>query len=123
VLIVDDDTPVRRALTRSLSRVGFTVLEAADGATALEMATAHKAPIELLLTNAEMPGLPGAKMAEQLRGLFPKLHVLFMSGASSENDHPLQPPDGSPQYRFVAKPFTTDELTAAVRAALSGSPQ
>jgi GAF domain-containing protein len=42
---------------------------------------------------------------------------------SSENDHPLQPPDGSPQYRFVAKPFTTDELTAAVRTALSGSLQ
>jgi len=109
--------------TLKWSSDGFTVLEAADGATALVMATAHKAPIDLLLTNAKMPGLPGAKMAEQLRGLFPKLQVLFMSGASSENDLPLHPPDGSPQYRFVAKPFTTDELTAAVRTALSGSPQ
>ena len=122
VLIVDDDTPVRRALTRSLSRVGFTVLEAADGVTALELATAHEAPIDLLLTNAEMPGLPGAKLAEELRGILPQLHVLFMSGASSENGHPLQPPDGSPHYRFVATPFTTDELTVAVREALSESP-
>ena len=102
--------------------VGFTVIEAADGATALEMATAHTAPIDLLLTNIEMPGLPGAKLAEQLRGILPQLHVLFMSGASSEHGHPLQPPDGSPHYRFVAKPFTTDELTVAVREALSESP-
>jgi two-component system cell cycle sensor histidine kinase/response regulator CckA len=121
VLIVDDDAQVRRALTRSLSRVGFTVLESADGASALELATARTAPIDLLLTNSEMPGMPGAMLAEQMRGLLPNLPVLFMSGASMENGHALQPPDGTPRYQFVAKPFTTDGLAAAVRGALSGS--
>ncbi|MBA2683951.1 MAG: response regulator [Gemmatimonadaceae bacterium] len=120
VLVVDDDEPVRRALTRSLSRVGFTVLEAADGVSALDLAAAHKATIDLLLTDVEMPGMQGPLLAEQLRGILPNLRVLFMSGSSSSNGR-SQTSDVTPQYQYVAKPFTADELAVAVRSAL-GSP-
>ncbi|MEP7088362.1 MAG: response regulator [Gemmatimonadota bacterium] len=119
MLIVDDDEPVRRALTRSLSRVGFTVLEASDGVSALELATTHKATIDLLLTEVEMPGVRGPQLVEQLRVILPNLRVLFMSGSSSSNGC-SQPSEISPRYRYVAKPCTADALAMAVRSALGG---
>jgi two-component system cell cycle sensor histidine kinase/response regulator CckA len=121
VLVVDDDSAVRRALARSLSRIGYTVLEAADGESAIKIATAQTTPIDLLLTDVEMPGMHGTRLAEQLRAVLPRLPVLFMSGYSDVND-PFQPSPSSPQYRFVAKPFTSEELTAAVQAAVGSWP-
>lgn len=121
VLIVDDDASVRRALARSLSRLGYAVLEAADGESAMKIATAQTTPIDLLLTDVEMPGMQGTRLAEQLRVLLPRLPVLFMSGYSSANG-PYQPPPSSPQYLFVAKPFTSEELTAAVQSAMGSWP-
>jgi two-component system cell cycle sensor histidine kinase/response regulator CckA len=117
VLIVDDDAPVRRSLSRTLSRVGYTVLEAHDGLNALEVATSQSMPIDLLLTDAELSGMTGPTLAERLRAVLPRLPILFMSGASNVNGT-AQILDGAPPYRFVAKPFTTEELTGAVRSAI-----
>ena len=121
VLVVDDDASVRRALSRSLSRIGYAVLEAADGESAMKIATAQTTPIDLLLTDVEMPGMHGTRLAEQLRAVLPRLPVLFMSGYSDVNG-PFQPSLSSPQYRFVAKPFTSEELMSAVQAAVESWP-
>jgi PAS domain S-box-containing protein len=121
VLIVDDDAAVRRALTRSLSRIGCTVLEAADGEGALRIVANENGPIDLLLTDVEMPGMPGTTLAARVRALHPNLPVLFMSGYSDANG-PFQPPASAPPYLFVAKPFTNEELVTAVQAAVGGWP-
>ena len=121
VLVVDDDSAVRRALARSLTRIGYTVLEAADGESALQIAAAQATPIDLLLTDVEMPGMHGTRLAEQLRAVLPLLPVLFMSGYSDANG-PFRPPPSSPKYLFVAKPFTSEDLVAAVQAAVGSWP-
>jgi PAS domain S-box-containing protein len=121
VLIVDDDLSVRRALVRSLSRAGYIVLEAESGDSALKLVKAQDAPIDLLLTDIEMPGMTGRILAERMREVLPRLPVLFMSGYSDAGAG-TQSFSTSPQYQFVAKPFTAEELTAAVRGSLTSLP-
>jgi CheY-like chemotaxis protein len=116
VLVVEDDDHVRRLVTTTLDKAGFTVLEAADGATALTIAKIRA--IDLLLTDVVMPGLDGRQLAEQLVADHPGLGVVLMSG------YTIDPTDAMlPVFPLLKKPFLPGELIRAVSAVLaSGSP-
>ena len=113
VLLVDDDDAVRLALRRSLTRAGMTVLDAADGASALTLARRHQAPIHLLCTDCVMPGPP----LRQLIASFRELHhgrVLVCSGyAPAETGLTPEVFDD-----FLPKPFSGETLAARVYAVL-----
>jgi len=113
VLLVDDDDAVRLALRRSLTRAGMTVLDAADGASALTLARRHQAPIHLLCTDCVMPGPP----LRQLIASFRELHhgrVLVCSGyAPAETGLTPEVFDD-----FLPKPFSAETLAARVYAVL-----
>jgi PAS domain S-box-containing protein len=117
VLLVEDEGAVRQLAARVLRQLGYTVLEATDGADALRVAGEHSGAIDLLLTDVVMPQLGGTVLAERLRDLLPRLRVLFMSGYTDHTivRHSLL----EPGVAFLQKPFTPELLARKVRAALA----
>jgi PAS domain S-box-containing protein len=83
ILLVEDEQSVR-ALTRNLlEQGGYTVLEADNGAHAVEIAKQHHGPIHLLLTDVVMPGMNGPAVAEMILPIHPEAKALYVSGYSS----------------------------------------
>ena len=82
VLLVEDEDILRRCLHNTLSSMGCFVLQASDGAQALEMAKRQLLLIDLVVTDIVMPRMSGRELVNSLRALRPKLPVIFMSGYS-----------------------------------------
>ena len=117
VLVVDDEPEVLELATEILKRVGYAVLEAADGAAALELARRHEGRIHLLVTDMVMPGISGRDLAERLRALRTALPVLYISGYVQ--DASARAALAGEHSAFVAKPFTPELLTDRVRELLA----
>ena len=115
VFVVEDEDAVRKAVMRILSDHGYSLLQAAGPASALDLAKMWSGPIDLLLTDIVMPDLSGDELAGELRKARPKLRVVYMTGYSGEMD--------ATELRIagpvVQKPFTRDSLLAAVEGALA----
>jgi PAS domain S-box-containing protein len=116
ILVVEDEWAVLEIATRSLRSAGFRVLQASEGAGALEMVDRHGPP-HLVLTDMMMPGIGGAELARRLEERWPALPVLFMSGYSAE-DLRRQGAVGVERV-MIQKPFTPAGLVRSVAAALS----
>jgi two-component system, cell cycle sensor histidine kinase and response regulator CckA len=80
ILVAEDEMGVRQLAREFLELAGYTVLEARDGAEALEVAAGHAGPIDLLVTDMVMPGMGGRALAEKLIALRPGIQVIYMSG-------------------------------------------
>ncbi len=119
-LLVVEDEPAVRALVRTvLERHGYTVLEAANGAEALECWQTQRDRVALVLTDLVMPGgMSGQQLGRQLRQERPHLKVVYLSGYSVEIAG--KTPVLQPGELFMGKPFTTDQLLRIVRQALDG---
>ncbi|MDE3156309.1 MAG: PAS domain-containing protein [Acidobacteriota bacterium] len=116
ILLVEDESSLRALGRRVLTRLGYQVLEAGSGVEALEVWQAHKAEIDLLLTDLVMPdGVSGLDLAEQLLGERPELRVLCTSGYSAAAAAGF---DRLPGLAFLAKPFKPADLGRAVRQVL-----
>jgi CheY-like chemotaxis protein len=113
VLLVDDDELVRSVTRQVLRSLGHTVLEAENGAAALEVAKRHPGAIDVLLTDVVMPWMNGRELSEHLRSQRPDLAVLFMSGYSE--NVVLSRGVVKPGMDLLTKPFTTRELERALR--------
>jgi PAS domain S-box-containing protein len=118
VLLVEDEDSVRAMAARILRQKGFTVLEASDGAEALDALNAYGGTLDLILTDVVMPGVSGVELADRAIELRPGMPVLFMSGYT-EGEVPDRggPPAGTV---LLNKPFRAGELVAAVRKVLEG---
>ncbi len=114
ILLVDDDEPLRRMVRKILEDQDFEVVEAPDGAAALEIAGTIQGPIHVLLTDIIMPNLNGLLLAEDLAARRPETAVVFMSGYVEGNIVSVKHPEAI----FLNKPFSADRLLEAVRAAL-----
>jgi len=117
VLVVDDEPEVLELASEILRRVGYSVLEASDGGSALEVADRHQGAIHLLVTDMVMPGMSGRDLAERLRALRASLRVLYISGYVQ--DPAARVALASEHSAFVAKPFTPELLTDRVRELLA----
>jgi CheY-like chemotaxis protein len=107
---VEDDERVRIAMSRMLAARGFTVLEAPNGTEALTIARRYRAPIDVLCSDCEMPGITLEEMIAAFRALFPAARVILCSSyAPEEVAPPLETVDA-----FVAKPFAPDEFARLV---------
>lgn len=80
LLLVEDDTLVRRALEVMLSRAGHKVVPAANGAEAVARWEEANEPFDVVLTDVLMPGMTGPDLIRQLRAEEPSLNVVYMSG-------------------------------------------
>ncbi|MGZ8470907.1 MAG: response regulator, partial [Gemmatirosa sp.] len=119
VLVVDDEPAVRRFARMVLEGAGHRVLEASDGAEAVRRLAVHSGRIDLVLTDVEMPELSGPALAGALTTWAPGTRVLFMSGAGSDALVPFA--TGMPQEALLTKPFTPEELRAAVESTLAAA--
>jgi two-component system, cell cycle sensor histidine kinase and response regulator CckA len=115
ILVVEDNRVLRDQIVRGLSRLGYRVLEAQNGADALEMHPS--APIDLVLSDVVMPEMNGPELVSHLRQWYPTIRVLFMSGYSPEavRSHGILVTDTT----LLQKPFDLTELATRVRAALA----
>jgi two-component system cell cycle sensor histidine kinase/response regulator CckA len=111
VLVVDDEPAVRRIIQRLLERAGYTVLLAGDGEAALELVERHPEPLNLLISDIVLPGLPGPEVAERVRHRHRDVKVLYSSGYPGDE---LTRRGLGADAAFLSKPFTPDELVSAV---------
>jgi DNA-binding NtrC family response regulator len=114
VLLVDDERGVRAVVGEMLRTSGYTVLEARGAEDAVRLSVDHPGPIHLLLTDVALNKECGRGLAAALMTSRPGLKVVFMSGLSQAAVASAAREPG----RFLAKPFTADELAAKVRQVL-----
>ncbi|MHB8869719.1 MAG: ATP-binding protein [Thermoleophilia bacterium] len=119
ILVVDDEPGVRAFVQRALRAHGYRVVSAASPAEA--EAAWRSGPADLLVTDVIMPGGTGLELLTSLRCLRPSLPAVLMSGYTAgavlERDERLT------DTRFLAKPFSGDELVVEVGRALEGFQQ
>ncbi len=113
VLVVDDDPTVSEVVARYLERDGYAVETVADGRTALDRALAE--PPDLVILDLMLPGIDGLEVCRRLRALAP-VPIVILTARGQENDRIVGLDLGADDY--VAKPFSTKELVARVRAVL-----
>lgn len=119
ILIVDDNPDMRLILSRTLARLGFSVLTADSGSAALALMETGASP-DLVLTDLVMPGqVDGLALAETVRRRFPAIRLLLTSGNESAESTRAAEALAAP---FLAKPYTKDELSAALRGVLGSDP-
>ncbi len=114
ILIVDDTPDTLEVLRRNLMSRGYQVLAAPDAASALALLAAR--PIDLVITDFRMPGPSGLDLVRHVRENCPGVEVLMITGYPSIQGAVEALRHGAEDY--LAKPFTDEELLAAVRRAL-----
>jgi two-component system, cell cycle sensor histidine kinase and response regulator CckA len=116
VLLAEDEEPLRELTRGCLQRSGYTVLEAHDAKTAIQLADQHHGPIHLLLTDVVMPGISGRDLAEQLMPAHPEMKLLYMSGYTHDliSQHGVVEAD----VALLEKPFSIETLLTRVRGVL-----
>jgi CheY-like chemotaxis protein len=117
VLVVEDDAGVLRLIAETLRGFGYTVIETANSAEALEIAKLDSPRVDLLLTDFMMPNVNGRDLADAWKILHPDLKVLLMSDSqavlAAEKDSGLK-------ERVLQKPFSGVKLMQTVRDVLDG---
>ena len=119
ILLVEDEAVVRRLVAEILKASGYTVLQAGDGPSALELVRRHSGEIDLLVSDVVMPGMSGPEVANAVTAMRPGTLVLYISGYtdSAIGHHGVL----EPGIAFLQKPFTADELQRKVRSLLDGA--
>ena len=111
ILVVDDDLPIRKLLVSLLTESGYTVIEAAHGAAALDLLT--DTPVDLVISDVMMPLLDGIHLCRQVKATW-QTAVILMSSA---------PPQSlaAGEDAFIAKPFDLDRFEQLVETVLSSN--
>jgi two-component system KDP operon response regulator KdpE len=113
ILVVDDERPIRRFLSTSLSAHGYQVFEAADGPAAL--AAVIDCRPDLIILDLGLPGMDGVQVTRRLRE-WSSLPIIILSVRDQEGDKIAALDAGADDY--VTKPFGIGELLARMRVAL-----
>jgi len=121
ILFVEDETEVRNIITGFLKQAGYAVLQAKNGAEALELANNNNTKFDLLLTDVIMPKMGGKKLADILREQQPDLKVIYISGYTDETISQSGILDE--KILFLQKPFEPNELLKLLRRTLDAASQ
>jgi len=121
VLLVEDEDAVRESEREYLEQRGYSVLAAANGPAALELAGSCGREIQILVSDVVMPKMSGSELGEKLLALRPGLQVLYVSGYAENTvmQHGL----AELGSRFLHKPFTLKALAAKIREVLDAHKQ
>ena len=120
ILLVEDEPNLRRLAQQYLEKQGYRILEAEDGAAALQIVDGHRGKIDLLLTDVVMPGMNGRELAGQITAQRPEIRVLYMSGYTENaigHDGLLET-----GINLLQKPFSLPTLKERVRELLDSEP-
>lgn len=117
ILIIDDESQIRSMLRLMLERVGYEVVEAADGMEGIRQYRDN--PADLIITDLIMPNKDGIGMIIELKKEFPQVKIIAMSGGGV--NRPEGYLDGAKKLgatRTLTKPIDRDEMLTAVRETL-----
>jgi len=120
ILLVEDEANLRYLARQYLEKQGYKVIEAADGAVAMQIAVAHESVIHLLLTDVIMPGMNGRELAQRITEIRPNVKVLYMSGYTENVIGHNGTLDAG--IRLLQKPFNLRDLKSKVREVLDATP-
>lgn len=120
ILLVEDEANLRYLARQYLEKQGYKVIEAADGAVAMQIAVAHEGVIHLLLTDVIMPGMNGAELAQRISEIRPNVKILYMSGYTENVIGHNGTLDAG--IRLLQKPFNLRDLKNKVREVLDATP-
>lgn len=115
ILIVDDETKIRRIVASNLERAGYDVISAADGMHALEIFELQSPKPALVLMDVMMPEMDGFECACRIRELG-ETPIIFMTAKTDSNSKLKGFNLGADDY--VCKPFSMEELLARIKAVL-----
>lgn len=115
ILVADDEALVRNLVTMLMQQEGHLVLSAADGHEGLQLSRQYPGPIDLVITDAQMPRLNGTDLCAHLLQERPGIKVLVMSGEDMGEII-----SNNANLPFLPKPFDGQALMARVRALLAG---
>jgi two-component system KDP operon response regulator KdpE len=114
ILLVDDESAIRRALRPPLVELGFQVLDVSRGEEALQMLRASS--FDVVLLDVNMPGIGGIETLRRIRAFAPRLPILMLTVRDAEEEKVAALELGADDY--VTKPFSTRELIARIRTAV-----
>jgi len=117
LVVAEDDRAVRESVTRALELEGYRVTAVADGAAALDVATADD--VDLLVLDLGMPHVDGLTVCRRLRSQGARLPILVLTARTEVSDRVSGLDAGADDY--LPKPFSLDELLARLRALLRRS--
>src|SRR5580698_9171455 len=120
ILLVEDEANLRYLARQYLEKQGYKVIEAADGAVAMQIAVAHEKVIHLLLTDVIMPGMNGRELAQRIAEIRPNVKILYMSGYTENVIGHNGMLDAG--IRLLQKPFNLRDLKSKVREVLDATP-
>ncbi len=113
ILLVEDEPVVLNLLHHMLSREGYLVLTAADGVAGLDVSRSYPHPIDMLLSDVQMPRMNGIQLAQHIASERPETRTVLISGHMEEQLRDLARPTD-----FLRKPFVPKELLAKIREVL-----
>src|ERR1044071_3277662 len=114
LLLVDDDSPIRRTLERTLAADGYDSTAPADGGSAL--AAVERNVPDAIVLDVTMPGLDGLAVTRRLRAKGLRVPILLLTARDAVHERVAGLDAGADDY--LVKPFDADELCARVRAML-----
>jgi CheY-like chemotaxis protein len=117
VLVVDDEPSVRAIAREALTRAGFSVLLAEDGAGAVEQVKDEEQSIDAVLMDMTMPGMNGVEAMRAMRKLVPGLPIVLTSGYSEQEAQ--ERCSGDTFTAFIQKPFVPSALVAKINEAVA----
>jgi two-component system, cell cycle sensor histidine kinase and response regulator CckA len=116
VLVVEDERVVRALIVRSLNRLGYNCVQAADAGEALRVLEQEEGHVDLVITDVVMPGISGGDLGLRLAERYPALPVLYTSGFADDDVIRRGLLDAT--RPFLQKPFTPTDLGQKVREVL-----
>lgn len=119
LLVVDDEAPILKLVTRILATENYDITAAESGDVAAQMVSRPDYPgVDLLVTDLMMPGMSGRDLATIVRGKYPKTRVLYVTGFADTLFKDLT--ELGEGESFIEKPFGTDGLLEATRLLMFG---
>jgi DNA-binding NtrC family response regulator len=116
ILLVDDDSSVRKSVGEMLTRSGYSVLTAGDGIAALD-ALRENSGVDLVITDHLMPGMDGLALTCRIKESSPDMPVVIITGYGDLESYLCA--TGLGVVRYVSKPFGLRKLQRIVRDAVS----
>ncbi len=115
VLVVEHEEGVRDVVARMLERLGFHILAAEDGVSALQRLEEHNGPVSAVLLDLSMPRMGGTEALLNIRERRPDVPVILMSGYTEQDVAARMVDQANGVVAFLQKPFLPEDLTSALR--------
>lgn len=119
ILLVEDEEQLREFGRVVLRRAGYEVIEAADGEEAVSIIEEARPNLSLIFTDVIMPVMSGPELARRLKTIYPATPVLYTSGYT--RSVVIENGSQSPDFEFIQKPYTSQELLQRMQAILSNA--